>query len=372
MKTCKYCGAELKAGQTVCGNCHRKVDDSNKDPQSNAERQALEREIKDLEGQLKESADDENIIHRLTLTQDHLTRAAHFLVHNLLTTMVLLLIAFSWSALRWYAIILIILVTYAYPLLTDADYYPWEERLRKLKDSYEMRSKSKDKQPAEEQSAKDSQVSQPGGKQPVTGKSKGNRDKTIVTVLAVVIVLLIALIIFFAASSMPAKSTHPHPQSTSAQKSSRVTQTSSSKREESTATHKLTPANMDDKLKAAAAYYYASENGQKEFDFKMAVQNNGLTIGKDVSADYQKGSNPVSLLPLKTGTGAVPFYTTDDDTVYFYVPSAMPPEAIGESDDDSDQPVLTATWQEICDLVNQNGAYDQVKQVAANSEETGE
>ncbi|NGC77510.1 hypothetical protein G5T19_02245 [Lactobacillus reuteri] len=231
--------------------------------------------------------------------------------------------------------------------------------MRRIHLSHETKEKSKEKQEKKH-----------------LQKPSPNKDKIIVSGLIIVIIILVSLIIFFIVSTKSTNSAHSHTQSTTVQKSSSEKKINSSNKKRISATQQhtqqLSPTNMDDNMKAAAAYYYASEHHQKMFEFKMAVQQNGLAIKKETNADYQKGTDPVSLMPLHTGSGAVPFYTTDNDNVYFYVPSAMPPEAIGEESDDSDQPVLTTTWQEICDLVNQNGAYEQIKKVADNSESMGD
>lgn len=324
------------------------------------ENKELEQEIEKLENRLQseEKNKDTNIIHHLAFNEDHLAQVFRFLTHNLITTVVLILIAIIFSAIRWYAIVLIVLVTYAYPLLSNHSYYPWEKYLRRNHHSYKTKEKLKNKQETER-----------------SKKPSPNKDKIIVSALIIVIIILISLIIFFIVLTKSTNSAHSHAQSTTVQRSSSEKKISSSnKKPVSTTQHtqQLSPANMDDKLKAAAAYYYASEHHQKMFEFKMAVQQNGLAIGKETGADYQEGTDPVSLMPLHTDSGAVPFYTTDNDNVYFYVPNAMPSETIGEGNDDSDQPVLTTTWQEICDLVNQNGAYEQVKKVAENSEAMGD
>ncbi|MDD1381867.1 hypothetical protein PSQ53_02630 [Limosilactobacillus reuteri] len=324
------------------------------------ENKELEQEIEKLENRLQseEKNKDTNIIHHLAFNEDHLAQVFRFLTHNLITTVVLILIAIIFSAIRWYVIVLIVLVTYAYPLLSNHSYYPWEKYLRRNHHSHKTKEKLKDKQETER-----------------SKKPSPNKDKIIVSALIIVIIILISLIIFFIASTKSTNSAHSHAQSTTVQRSSSEKKISSSNKKPvytTQHTQQLSPANMDDKLKAAAAYYYASEHHQKMFEFKMAVQQNGLAIGKETGADYQEGTDPVSLMPLHTGSGAVPFYTTDNDNVYFYVPNAMPSEAIGEGNDDSDQPVLTTTWQEICDLVNQNGAYEQVKKVAENSEAMGD
>lgn len=367
MKHCQYCGAKLKPGQKVCDNCHRKVEEPGINAHRTSDERDLEQEITGLEEQLhdEKSNKNENIIHHLAFTGDHFRRVFQFLVHDLLTTIILLLIAIIAAPIRWYAIVVIVLLTYAYPLLSGHDYYPWEKWL-KAKRQHHAKEKTQNKQQEKKHSPKSS------------------KNKVIITLLVVIIIILIGLIIFFIASTKSTSSAPARSQATTVQRSSSKEKASSHSAKANSSTEKATTSsqqhsqqlsstNMDDKLKAAAAYYYASEHQQKMFEFNTAVQQKGLSLGNNVSAEYQKGSDPVSVIPLNTGSGTVPFFTTDGDTVYFYVPSAMPPEALGEdSDDDSDQPVLTATWQEICDLVNQNGAYDQVKKVADNSKYVGE
>ncbi|MGN1279899.1 MAG: hypothetical protein ACI4T4_04345, partial [Limosilactobacillus sp.] len=139
------------------------------------------------------------------------------------------------------------------------------------------------------------------------------------------------------------------------------------------AADKLVVSQMDDKMKAAAVYYYGSQHMKQFGDFQIAVKQGGLSItdnSSNTSAEYDKGDDPTGLMPLHTGAGAVNFYTTDGNKVYFYIPSAIPGATSDEdaTEDNHAQPVLEATWQQIADYVNSQDAYDQVKGVADGSE----
>ncbi|NGC77511.1 hypothetical protein G5T19_02250 [Lactobacillus reuteri] len=59
------------------------------------ENKELEQEIEKLEDRLQseEKNNDINIIHHLAFTKDHFTQVFQFLTHNLITTVVLILIA---------------------------------------------------------------------------------------------------------------------------------------------------------------------------------------------------------------------------------------------------------------------------------------
>lgn len=138
---------------------------------------------------------------------------------------------------------------------------------------------------------------------------------------------------------------------------------------------KLVPAEMNDKEKAAAVYYYGSQHMKQFGVFDMAVKQGGLSITDTSSSSYKydEGDDPTGLMPLNTGAGSVNFYTTDgdkgDDKVYLYIPAAVP-GATGDEDateDERAKPVLEVTWQQIADYVNSNGAYKQVKKVANGS-----
>lgn len=205
---------------------------------------------------------------------------------------------------------------------------------------------------------------------------------TLLIVMIVIIVVLLAAIFFligsgtFSNNSSSSSSTAPQSAKTSTSTSQKqsAAQTSSQSSSQS-ANHssanrnQLVLSQMNDKEKAVAAYYYATKQNKQFGDFDTAQQNGGLEISTNLTYKYDQGTNPVGLMPLKTGSGAIPFYTTDGNQVYFYIPTAGPAidSATRENNKLHTKPIIEASWQDIIKEVNDNDAASAVKNVANGS-----
>lgn len=315
----------------------------------------LEKQIHQLEQDLAklQKHPETNAINRLTFSASNWKAVGDFISHNILTEIVIVIIAIilflsGHHNLCGYAILILILASYFYPLLTNQVHYPWEGKIN-------FAHHPKTKQATKTTTQENTQASK--------SQSKASNQRYVIIALISLIVILAAAILFFLGKNNSSDNS-----SSSAKQSSvahnRVSKTSSSQSSIVQET-KLTPDKLTDKEKAAAVAYYVSKHSAKgKGTFELASKNHGLTLFSDVNAPYSEGDSPVGLMPKNTGSGALPFYTTSGDNVYYYIPAALPPEATGDSDDNSDQPLVTTTWQQICDEINADHATNQVKEVA--------
>lgn len=164
MKFCKYCGAKLKPNQVFCEQCGNRVQPQAEQPATKAvqpkrnagkqtshqksapkhqsatgdhsavvhddDRQQLEAEIASLQAKLKDQQQNNrvNVFHRLALSKKHWQQVFKFMNNNSIT----MLFFFAWAVLlptlRWWSLTIFLLLTYLYPLLSNEETYPWENK----------------------------------------------------------------------------------------------------------------------------------------------------------------------------------------------------------------------------------------------------
>lgn len=164
MKFCKYCGAKLKPNQVFCEQCGKRVQPQTEQPVKKAaqpkrnagkqaphhesapkhrattkdqstvehadDRQQLEAEIAKLQAKLKDQQQNNriNVFHRLAFSKKHWQQVFKFMNNNAIT----MLFFFAWAVLlptlRLWSLTIFLLLTYLYPLLSNEETYPWENK----------------------------------------------------------------------------------------------------------------------------------------------------------------------------------------------------------------------------------------------------
>ncbi|MCC4412743.1 zinc ribbon domain-containing protein [Limosilactobacillus reuteri] len=152
MRFCKHCGAELKSGQKFCEQCGNEVSilqsdqvqsksadsdtsnplkvthQTNLDSSQYAEYQALKEQIAQLKRQQNEKI---NVFHRLAFSKEHWQQVFNFMNNNALTMLFFFILAVLLGTGRWYILVIFLLLTYNYPLLSGEKVYPWEKNFNK-------------------------------------------------------------------------------------------------------------------------------------------------------------------------------------------------------------------------------------------------
>lgn len=152
MRFCKHCGAEIKSGQKFCEQCGNEVSilqsdqvqskttdsdisnhlkathQTNLDSSQYAEYQALKEQIAQLKRQQNEKI---NVFHRLAFSKEHWQQVFNFMNNNALTMLFFFILAVLLGTGRWYILVIFLLLTYNYPLLSGEKVYPWEKNFNK-------------------------------------------------------------------------------------------------------------------------------------------------------------------------------------------------------------------------------------------------
>lgn len=208
-----------------------------------------------------------------------------------------------------------------------------------------------------------------------TNNHQPHKRSLLIVMIVIIVVLLSAICFLIGSGALSNNSSAPASQSSTSTRQKRSVNksknqsTSQSANRTSANRNQLNLSQMTNKEKAAAAYYYATKQNKQFGNFDTAQQNGGLAISTNVTYKYDQGTNPVGLMPLNTGSGAIPFYTTDGNQVYFYIPTAGPAinSATKENNRLHTKPIIEASWQDIINEVNNNGVATAVKHVANGS-----
>lgn len=215
-----------------------------KDNQSTDSVNELEKQIRQLEQNLAnlQKHPETNAINRLTFSTHNWKVVGDFISHNILTEIVIVILAIilflnGHTNLCGYAILILFLASYFYPLLTKQAHYPWEGKIN-------FHHHQKVKQATKTTNQEKAQTSK--------SQSKGGNQRSAIIALISLIVILAAAILFFLG-----KNNSTDTNSTPAKHSSVTTKVSkSSSSQPSTIQEaKLTPENLTDKEKAAAVAY---------------------------------------------------------------------------------------------------------------------
>lgn len=158
MHYCKFCGAPLKPGQVFCDQCGRRVSSpaisdqtrnslsSSKQSQSSnanqsstasmrqedaanqAEQARLQHQINQLKHQLRDQQQNNkvNVFARLAFSRRHWRQVFRFMNHNAETMLACFILATLLPAYRFIILVIFLLLTYFYPLLSNENSYPWE------------------------------------------------------------------------------------------------------------------------------------------------------------------------------------------------------------------------------------------------------
>ena len=206
---------------------------------------------------------------------------------------------------------------------------------------------------------------------------KSKQPVWLITTLTLTIIVLVAVIFFLMGKQNSAKSPSDKHVKTSqvikkTTKPSQKVTSSSSSNSASSSKSQLNLATQDDKVKAAAVAYYASENGLRSWPKLMMYQANPLVAytNHDAYNNFNEGSNATMIIPKGTGSGAVQFYTTKGNNVYFYMNGGV------SGDDDNGEslrekqsvPLASSNWDEIGNFITAHGGYQTVMALAKNAE----
>ncbi|WP_295746999.1 hypothetical protein [uncultured Limosilactobacillus sp.] len=354
--------------------------------QHSSNQDKLEKQLEKENQQLKSELEDikqhpkNNISSKLKPSADNWRTVAKFMKANLITEIVILILAvllfiFAHHELCYYLLIILAVTTYTYPLVSGNQRYPWELKIKLPHKTTNQPTKQRPEatQAASRQSApvEDEPAKSRPTRETVADRQKRNNShhQGIIAILVLIIVIL-ATTIGFVLYQQAHQAKTPAAASSSSTTSQVQSSAHSSSTKKATKPAGLKPDDLDDNLKAAAVAYVAQKHVDKSKGFfSTALQNHGLSLSSDINADYDNGSHPVGLMPKNSGSGALPFYTTDGDNVYFYIPSATPPEAVGDDPAEYTKPLLSTSWQQICDEINADHAVNDVKTVAAGSEQ---
>lgn len=162
MHYCKYCGAPLKPGQVFCDQCGRRAisqEDSDKkesfplshqqtqrqsasaknnqtssattrqkNSADQAEQARLQHQVNQLKRQLRDQRQNNkvNVFARLAFSRRHWRQVFRFMNNNAETMLVCFVLAALLPAYRYIILVIFLLLTYFYPLLSNEDSYPWE------------------------------------------------------------------------------------------------------------------------------------------------------------------------------------------------------------------------------------------------------
>ena len=156
MNFCEKCGAKLRPEQKFCEQCGAPVSSvpaSNKEQVqdksesasqereatskthtqtatvSSAEHERLQKQYTALQSRLKDERRNSkvNVFARLAFTRAHFNQVLQFVKDNALTMFLFYLLAVLLPALRWYLLIIFILMVYLFPLLSNEQRFKWDE-----------------------------------------------------------------------------------------------------------------------------------------------------------------------------------------------------------------------------------------------------
>lgn len=156
MNFCEKCGAKLRPEQKFCEQCGAPVSSvpaSNKEkaqdkPQSasqereaarkahdhpatvsSVEHERLQKQYAALESRLKAERQNNkvNVFARLAFTRVHFNQVLQFVKDNALTMFFFYFLAVVFPALRWYLLIIFLVMVYLFPLLSNEKRFKWDE-----------------------------------------------------------------------------------------------------------------------------------------------------------------------------------------------------------------------------------------------------
>lgn len=156
MNFCEKCGAKLRPEQKFCEQCGAPVNSvptSNKEQaqdksqSANQEREAarkahdhpatvssveherLQKQYAALESRLKAERQNNkvNVFARLAFTRAHFNQVLQFVKDNALTMFFFYFLAVVFPALRWYLLIIFLVMVYLFPLLSNEKRFKWDE-----------------------------------------------------------------------------------------------------------------------------------------------------------------------------------------------------------------------------------------------------
>lgn len=156
MNFCEKCGAKLRPEQKFCEQCGAPVSSvptSNKEQAqdksqsasqereaarkahdhpatvSSVEHERLQKQYAALESRLKAERQNNkvNVFARLAFTRVHFNQVLQFVKDNALTMFFFYFLAVVFPALRWYLLIIFLVMVYLFPLLSNEKRFKWDE-----------------------------------------------------------------------------------------------------------------------------------------------------------------------------------------------------------------------------------------------------
>lgn len=156
MNFCEKCGAKLRPKQKFCERCgapvastpasdekrapgepqparqeHEDTKEASAQPTtvSSAEHERLQKQYAALQSRLKDERRNSkvNVFARLAFTRAHFNQVLQFVKDNALTMFLFYLLAVLLPALRWYLLIIFVLMVYLFPLLSNEQRFKWDE-----------------------------------------------------------------------------------------------------------------------------------------------------------------------------------------------------------------------------------------------------
>ncbi|WP_429971770.1 zinc-ribbon domain-containing protein [Fructilactobacillus sp. Tb1] len=133
MKECPNCHYENNDDTNFCVKCGTKLGapvtrvSKEKDSQND-----LEKKIADLESKLKKQKLEKNsvnIFERISFTEDHFRKIVAFSEKSSITILAFFILAVILDPFKWLLLIILMLMLYLYPLLSNETSFPWETKI---------------------------------------------------------------------------------------------------------------------------------------------------------------------------------------------------------------------------------------------------